>query len=103
VREHGVDLPRALSALAYELGVGAHGDDLSADASRVRVADYLVSSAAFTTNAIPQYGLQTVNVDFRVSVNPTTSRDVYELKDSIVARNYTPRCVAASCPVTSVP
>lgn len=75
----------------------------STDASRVPIADYLVSSSVFTTLAIPQYGLQTVGVDFRVSVNPTTTKDIYELKDSIVARNYTPRCVSASCAITSVP
>ena len=65
----------------------------STDTSRALVADYLINSTAFpTTAAIPNHGLETVDVDFQVSVNPTAGKDVYELKDSIVARNYTPRC-----------
>jgi prepilin-type N-terminal cleavage/methylation domain-containing protein len=74
------------------------------DAARVLVADYLVSSAAFTTATIPQYTLQRVGVDFKVSANAKSSTaDVYELTDSIVARNAT-RCVTAGgCAVPSVP
>ncbi len=77
----------------------------STDASRTRVADYLVSSAAFTTSSVPHLGLQTVGVDFRVSASPTATKDVYELTDGIVARNYTPRCATTTtgCPVTNVP
>jgi prepilin-type N-terminal cleavage/methylation domain-containing protein len=75
----------------------------STDASRTQVADYLVSSAVFTTNGIPHLGLQTVGVDFRVSVSPTATKNVYELTDGIVARNYTPRCATTTCAVTSVP
>lgn len=84
----------------------------SADASRVLVANNLVSSAAFTTDATPQNGLQTVAVDFKVSANGTdNTKDLYELTDSIVARNAT-RCsstsatwvsATSSCTVASVP
>ncbi len=78
----------------------------STDTSRALVADFLVNSTAFpTTAAIPDHGLETVDVDFQVSTNPTAGKDVYELKDSIVARNYTPRCGASpTCPApTAVP
>ena len=75
----------------------------SSDANRVLVADYLTTSAAFTTATIPQFTLQRVAVDFRVSINQTTTRDAYELTDSIVARNAT-RCVTAGgCSAPSVP
>jgi hypothetical protein len=75
----------------------------SSDANRVLVADYLTTSAAFTTATIPQFTLQRVAVDFRVSINQTTTRDAYELTDSIVARNAT-RCVTAGgCSTPSVP
>jgi prepilin-type N-terminal cleavage/methylation domain-containing protein len=78
----------------------------STDTGRVRVADYLLSNtinAAITGGALPAqtvFGttqttpsaqLETVLVDFPVSVNPTATQDVYELKDAIVARNST-RC-----------
>ena len=68
------------------------------------IADYLVSSSAFTTATIPQYTLQRVGVDFKVSANAKASTaDVYELTDSIVARNAT-RCVTAGgCAAPSVP
>jgi prepilin-type N-terminal cleavage/methylation domain-containing protein len=75
----------------------------SSDAARVLVADYLTTSAAFTTATIPQFTLQRVAVDFRVSVNQTTTKDAYELTDSIVARNAT-RCVTAGgCSAPTVP
>jgi prepilin-type N-terminal cleavage/methylation domain-containing protein len=75
----------------------------SSDAARVLVADYLTTSAAFTTATIPQFMLQQVGVDFRVSVNQTTTKDAYELTDSIVARNAT-RCVTAGgCSAPAVP
>ena len=75
----------------------------SSDAARVLVADYLTTSSAFTTATIPQFSLQRVGLDFTVSVNQTTTLDVYELADSIVARN-SPRCVTAGgCSVPSVP
>jgi prepilin-type N-terminal cleavage/methylation domain-containing protein len=75
----------------------------SSDAARVLVADYLTTGAAFTTATIPQFTLQRVGVDFRVSVNQTVTKDAYELTDSIVARNAT-RCVTAGgCPAPTVP
>ena len=43
------------------------------DAARVLVADNLVSSSAFTTATIPQYTLQRVGIDFKVSANAKTS------------------------------
>jgi len=76
----------------------------SSDASRVLVADYLTTSSAFTTSTIPQYSLQTVGVDFNVSIHPTTkTRDVYRLTDSIVARNSTRCATSGGCSVPSVP
>ena len=41
-------------------------DCTSSDATRVLIADYLTSSAMFTTAAIPQYSLQTVAVDLKI-------------------------------------
>jgi prepilin-type N-terminal cleavage/methylation domain-containing protein len=83
------------------------------DTTRVLVADYLTTTAnIFTTSNIPQFGLQTVNLDFKVSANATaTTKDVYELTDAIVARNSlrctssSPNWVGASssCTVVSVP
>ena len=71
------------------------------DTARLKVADYLLTNttnAALTglpasrtvfgtTQTTPSAQLLTVLVDFPVSVNPTSSQDVYELKDAIVARN----------------
>jgi prepilin-type N-terminal cleavage/methylation domain-containing protein len=75
----------------------------SSDAARVLIADYLTTSAAFTTATIQQFTLQRVDIDFKVSVNQTTTKDVYELTDSIVARNAT-RCVTAGgCTAPTVP
>jgi prepilin-type N-terminal cleavage/methylation domain-containing protein len=76
----------------------------SSDAARVLIADYLTTSSAFTTATIQQFTLQRVGIDFKVSANATSSTsDVYELTDSIVARNST-RCVTAGgCSAPSVP
>jgi prepilin-type N-terminal cleavage/methylation domain-containing protein len=75
----------------------------SSDANRVLIADYLTTSAAFTTGTIQQFTLQRVAVDFKVSVNATPALDDYELTDSIVARNAT-RCVTAGgCTAPVVP
>ncbi len=75
----------------------------SSDAARVLVADYLTTSAAFTTATIQQFTLQRVAVDFKVSVSSTPALDDYELTDSIVARNAT-RCVTAGgCTAPVVP
>jgi len=77
----------------------------SSDTSRTLVADYLITNTAFTTATIPQHGLQTVGVDFKVDVNPTsTSKDVFELTDSIVARNSSRCGTVGGCAVpTSIP
>lgn len=75
------------------------------DTSRIRVADYLLANAInsaitgvpttrtvfATMSTTPAGQLETVLVDFPISVNPTSTQDVYELKDAIVARNST-RC-----------
>ena len=75
----------------------------SSDANRLLIADYLTTSAAFTTATIQQFTLQRVGIDFKVSANQTTTQDVYELTDSIVARNAT-RCVTAGgCTAPTVP
>jgi prepilin-type N-terminal cleavage/methylation domain-containing protein len=84
----------------------------STDASRVLVSNNLVSSSAFTTDGTPLNGLQTVAVDFKVSANGTSNtKELYELTDSIVARNSA-RCSSTSatwvsatstCSVASVP
>ena len=76
----------------------------STDAARMLIADYLVSSSAFTTATIPQYTLQRVGLDLKVSANAKSSTaDVYELTDSIVASNAT-RCVTSGgCAAPSVP
>lgn len=76
----------------------------SSDATRLLVADSIVTgTTVFTTATVPQYSLQTVAVDFKVSVNPTTTKDVYELKDSLVARNSTRCATGGGCSVPTVP
>jgi prepilin-type N-terminal cleavage/methylation domain-containing protein len=78
----------------------------SSDATRLLVADYLTTSSnVFTTAAIPQNSLQTVGIDIKVSANTKTpALDVYELTDSIVVGNYTPRCSTnPTCAITAVP
>ena len=76
----------------------------SSDATRILVADDLTTSSVFTTATIPYLGLETVSVDLPVSVNATATLNLYELKDSIVARNYSPRCTTvAGCAAPTVP
>ena len=78
----------------------------SSDSTRILVADYLTTSSnVFTTAAIPQNSLQTVGIDIKVSANTKTpTLDVYELTDSIVVGNYTPRCSTnPTCAITAVP
>ncbi len=76
----------------------------SSDAAKVLIADYLTTSSAFTTATIPQYTLQRVGIDFKVSANATTSTaDVYELTDSIVTRNATRCGTPGGCSAPSVP
>ena len=75
----------------------------ASDTTRLLVADNLTSaSTLFGTPTIPQFALQTVSVDFKMSVNPTVSKDVYRLTDSIVAQN-SPRCATSGgCTPTAV-
>jgi type II secretory pathway pseudopilin PulG len=76
----------------------------ASDTSRLLISDYLMTTTnLFTTANAPQYALQAVGVDFRVSV-AGTGNDSYELADSIVVRNST-RCATASpgCPAPTVP
>jgi prepilin-type N-terminal cleavage/methylation domain-containing protein len=62
------------------------------DTTRTLVADYLTSAdTLFATPTIAQFALQSVGIALQVSVNPTVTRDVYRLTDSIVAQN-SPRC-----------
>jgi prepilin-type N-terminal cleavage/methylation domain-containing protein len=84
----------------------------SSDASRVKIASNLVSSAAFTTSATPLNGLQVVAVNFSAGGSATSNTvDVYKLTDSLVARNST-RCgstaggwdsTTSTCAILSVP
>ena len=78
----------------------------SSDTTRVLIADYLTTSSnVFTTAAIPQNSLQTVGIDIKISANlKTPTLDGYELTDSIVVGNYTPRCnTNPTCAITPVP
>lgn len=74
------------------------------DSTRILVADYLTTNAnVFTTSTIPFQGLQTVDVDFPVSINPTAGHNAYELKDSVVAANSTRCATSGGCSVPAVP
>jgi prepilin-type N-terminal cleavage/methylation domain-containing protein len=78
----------------------------SSDTTRVLIADYLTTSSnVFSTAAIPQNSLQTVGIDIKISANlKTPTLDGYELTDSIVVGNYTPRCnTNPTCAITPVP
>ena len=77
----------------------------SADTGRLLVADYLITNAnVFTTlTNVSKGSLEVVNVDFPISVNPTTGRDVYELKDMVVARNSTRCTTSGGCSSTASP
>jgi hypothetical protein len=57
----------------------------------VKVADYLTRNTGLWSFSAPNGMLELISVDFPISVNPNSSQDVYELKDTIVARNST-RC-----------
>jgi prepilin-type N-terminal cleavage/methylation domain-containing protein len=99
--------PVSVTATRYQLYRSTATSNIctSSDATRVLIADYLTTSSVFTTAAIPQNSLQTVGIDFKVSANTKTSTlDVYELTDSIVVGNYTPRCnTNPTCAITAVP
>ena len=74
------------------------------DTSRVLIADYLTTSSnVFTTATVPDFALQMVALDFPISVNYKAGRDVYELKDAIVAGNSTRCATGGGCAVGSVP
>jgi prepilin-type N-terminal cleavage/methylation domain-containing protein len=65
------------------------------DANKIKIADYLTKNTGLWTFSAPDGMLELISVDFPVSASPTTGRDVYELKDTLVARNSA-RC-ASSC------
>ena len=67
----------------------------SSDTSMVKIADYLTKKTGLWTFSAPDGLLEMISIDFPVSVNPTATRDVYELKDTLVARNSV-RC-STSC------
>jgi prepilin-type N-terminal cleavage/methylation domain-containing protein len=77
----------------------------SSDTGRLLVADYLTRNTnVFTTlTNVSNLSLELVSVDFPISVNPTLTRDVYELKDMIVARNSTRCKTAGGCPSNASP
>jgi len=76
----------------------------ASDTNRVLVADYLTTTSnVFTTPSIPQFALQNVGVDFKVSANTATSKDAYELTDAIVARNSARCNTLSGCATPTVP
>jgi prepilin-type N-terminal cleavage/methylation domain-containing protein len=77
----------------------------SADTGRLLVADYLTrNTGVFTTlTNVSNGSLEVVLVDFPISVNPTATRDVYELKDMIVARNSTRCTTSGGCASNASP
>jgi prepilin-type N-terminal cleavage/methylation domain-containing protein len=91
-------VPYSTSTTRYQLYRSTATTNIctASDTTRLFVADYLTTGTnAFVTATIPRYSLQTVAVDFKISANPTTTKDIYELKDSIVTRNAT-RCTTSS-------
>jgi prepilin-type N-terminal cleavage/methylation domain-containing protein len=77
----------------------------SADTGRLRVADYLTTNTnvfATLTN-VSNGSLEVVSVDFPISVHPTATRDVYELKDMVVARNSTRCTTSGGCASNAIP
>jgi prepilin-type N-terminal cleavage/methylation domain-containing protein len=76
----------------------------SSDTSRVKVADYLTTSTnVFSTMSVtPSGALETISIDFPVGTSPNAGRDVYELKDAIVARNSA-RCTSTSAGWVTTP
>jgi len=57
------------------------------DATGVRWADHLTSANVFTYAAQSPTSLAKLSVDFPISVKPSRTVDLYELKDDIVLRN----------------
>lgn len=75
----------------------------STDASRLLVADDLTTSSVFST-ALVNNALETVNVDFAVSANAAdATKNVYELKDSIVVQNSARCASSGACTSPTVP
>jgi len=83
----------------------------SSDTSKLRVADYLMpvgsppsANNILATPTIANQGLETVGIDFKVSVSPLSAgRNIYELTDSLVTRNYTRCATVGGCSAPSVP
>lgn len=73
----------------------------SSDTLKTIEADDLVNSTGLWTFSAPDGYLELIAVDFKVSANTATNRDVFELKDALVARNSW-RCSATS-PATTCP
>jgi prepilin-type N-terminal cleavage/methylation domain-containing protein len=73
----------------------------STDTSRKMVADYLTTNTGLWSFSAPDGLLEMISIDFPVSVNPTATRDVYELKDTLVARNSV-RC-STTCAQSAYP
>jgi prepilin-type N-terminal cleavage/methylation domain-containing protein len=73
----------------------------SSDTSRKLVADYLTKNTGLWSFSAPDGLLEMISIDFPISVNPTATRDVYELKDILVARNSV-RC-STTCTQSAYP
>jgi prepilin-type N-terminal cleavage/methylation domain-containing protein len=74
------------------------------DTGKKLVADYLIRDTGVFTTGLVNNGLETVAVDIPVSVNTTQAgRDLYELKDTIVARNSTRCSASGACSSPPVP
>jgi prepilin-type N-terminal cleavage/methylation domain-containing protein len=73
----------------------------STDTSRKLVADYLTKNTGLWTFSAPDGLLEMISIDFPISVNPTATRDVYELTDTLVARNSV-RC-STTCAQSAYP
>lgn len=73
----------------------------SSDTNMVKVADYLTRNTGLWAFSAPDGLLEMIQVDFPISVNPNATRDVYELKDAIVARNSV-RC-STTCTQSAYP
>jgi len=81
----------------------------SSDTSKLKIADYLMPVGGtpsvnniLTTPTIAYQGLETVGIDFKVSVS-AINRNVYELTDNLVTRNYSRCATNGGCAVPSVP
>ena len=59
----------------------------ASDTSKVMIADYLTRNTGLWSFNAPDGMLEVISVDFPISASPTAGRDVYELKDILVARN----------------